>query len=204
MSDDLDNILDDALNDFEVEEETNTNVNNTSPTQESPLLNENENEDPDEAITKILEMMSENMEKLSNNPGGLLDDNPDAMFEEIFGEIDKKEGGLDNFMDGFLKNLLSKDILYGPFKELSASYPKFLSENKEKLSVEEFKSYSNQLSIINAIIKEYDGEENVDKIMKLLDDMEKCGNLPDDIIKNLSGGMPSLPGFSNPKDCTMS
>ena len=48
-----------------------------------------------------------------------------------------------------------------------------MSENKEKLSVEEFKSYSNQLSIINAIIKEYDGEENVDKIMKLLDDVSK-------------------------------
>lgn len=46
-----------------------------------------------------------------------------------------------------------------------------MSENKETLSAEEFQVYSRQLEIINEIIKEYDGEENVDKIMSLLDDV---------------------------------
>lgn len=34
--------------------------------------------------------------------------------------------------------------------------------------------------------------------------MEKCGKLPDAIVKNLTRDMPTLPGFDNPKGCTIS
>lgn len=41
-------------------------------------------------MNKILEMMSEDMQKFANDPNSMFDGDPESMFDEIFNELDKE------------------------------------------------------------------------------------------------------------------
>jgi len=45
---------------------------------------------------------------------------------------------MENVVDGMMKQLLSKDFMYEPMKDISERFPKWLAENKEKLNSEEY------------------------------------------------------------------
>ena len=81
-------------------------------------------------------------------------------------------------------------------------YPAWLSENKDKVSSEEYSRYEQQLGQMKAICTEFEAETETDteevkkerfsRIMDLMQSMEKLGLPP----KELTGDMVSTPSLS--------
>ena len=45
----------------------------------------------------------------------------------------------DAMIDGMMEQLMSKDLMYEPMKQVTQRFPSWLDENKSKLSKEEYK-----------------------------------------------------------------
>ena len=98
-----------------------------------------------------------------------------------------------------MQQLLSKEFLYEPLQEIAAKYPDWLAKNKGviptevpcesrrellTLSLQEYEKYSEQFGIIQEICRCYDAEpDNVEKIVELMQKMQKCGQPPSEIVK---------------------
>ena len=86
--------------------------------------------------------------------------------------------GLATALDSFLSNLLSKDVLYEPLQQISMRYPSFLAAaRQEGLAAQE-----------------------AERIMQLMQDMQKCGAPPPAIMRDIApdlrlgaDGMPEMP-----------
>ena len=59
--------------------------------------------------------------------------NPLKEFEKL---AEKKD--FDSVMNSMMKQLLSKEIMYEPVKEITEKYPEWLAENERKLYPKEF------------------------------------------------------------------
>lgn len=86
-----------------------------------------------------------------------------------------------------MQQLLSKEILYEPMKEIGERYPKWLEDHKSSLSEEDYKRYSHQYELIHELNGVYDSDPgNFTKIVELMQKMQECGHPPNDIVKELA------------------
>jgi len=60
----------------------------------------------------------------------------DDLIERMLKEFDSNSG-YQGLVQGMMKQLLSKEVLYEPMKEMRDKYPQWLKDNKEKLTREE-------------------------------------------------------------------
>eukprot|EP00252_Welwitschia_mirabilis_P002167 TRINITY_DN12078_c0_g1_i1.p1 TRINITY_DN12078_c0_g1~~TRINITY_DN12078_c0_g1_i1.p1 ORF type:complete len:254 (+),score=63.62 TRINITY_DN12078_c0_g1_i1:221-982(+) len=105
-------------------------------------------------------------------------------FEELGGSQD-----MQTVVDTMMHQLLSKEILYEPMKEIGEKYPQWLEAKKSSLSKEDFTRYTHQHSLIKQLCCVYETEpENFEKIVDLMQKMQDCGQPPNDIVKELTPG----------------
>lgn len=94
---------------------------------------------------------------------------------------------MESIVETMMQQLLSKEILYEPMKEIGERYPTWLEENKAKLTSEEYTRYSNQYSLIKDLNQVYEAEpDNFNKIVELMQKMQECGQPPNDIVQELA------------------
>jgi len=62
-------------------------------------------------------------------------------------------GNILPFMQEMMKQLLSKDILYTPVKELSDKYPAWLEEHKTALSSSDLQRYTKQSELMKQVCR---------------------------------------------------
>jgi len=75
-------------------------------------------------------------------------------------------------VDVIMQQLLSKDVLYQPMKDIGARYPEWLQENREKLEAEDVTRYEQQQEYIQQICELYETEpENFSKLMELIQEV---------------------------------
>lgn len=69
-----------------------------------------------------------------------------------------------------MKQLISKDVLYEPMKEMYEKYPGWLAANKGKLPAEEYQNYVKQYGYIEQIMYIYDskGDAGSGEVVKLM------------------------------------
>jgi hypothetical protein len=115
-----------------------------------------------------------------------------------------------NLVDSIMRQLLSKEVLYQPLKDIGERYPPWLEAHATALSVEEHTQYQKQYEFIKKICHVYEAEpDNFGKLMSLLQEMQECGQPPQEIINELSpaGESPLLPGFTGtanqPSECAV-
>ncbi|KAB2000605.1 hypothetical protein ES319_D12G243700v1 [Gossypium barbadense] len=217
QSDDLDQLLDSALDDFQ-------NLNLTSPPQREGGGDGEEKKQesgslpsgvvglgmglPDlkskkkgkqkvsseshvtEALDKMREQTRETIEGLESmsKPGGddfgedgLIDDWV-KQFEELSGSQD-----MESIVESMMQQLLSKEILHEPMKEIGERYPKWLEEHKSSLSKEEYERYSNQYELMKELNGVYENDpNNFTRIFDLMQKMQECGQPPNDIVQELA------------------
>lgn len=90
-------------------------------------------------------------------------------------------------METMMQQLLSKEILHEPMKEIGERYPKWLEEHKTSLSKEEYDRYSHQYELIRKLNEVYENDSgNFTKIVELMQKMQECGQPPNDIVKELA------------------
>lgn len=96
--------------------------------------------DIDHTISKLLNDMANTTDDDGDMAGG-----EEAMLKEMMKEFEKMGGGgvgvfdQDAVVDGMMQQLVSKDIMYEPMKQVTDRFPSWLEENKESLSDEEYK-----------------------------------------------------------------
>ncbi|XP_010463798.1 PREDICTED: peroxisome biogenesis protein 19-1-like [Camelina sativa] len=132
---------------------------------------------------KGLESISSSKQQPASDDDGMVEDFL-KQFEDLAGTKD-----LESIVETMMQQLLSKDILHEPMKEIGARYPKWLKENEASLSEEDYKRYSQQYKLIEELNVVYENEPNNSaKIMEIMQKMQECGQPPSDIVKEIDPG----------------
>jgi hypothetical protein len=85
--------------------------------------------------------------------------------EDFMAEILKQMGGsalgeggedFDKFLSGMMEQLVTKEILYQPMKDLDDQFPPWLEKNKEKVSKEDMERYTKQRSLVAEIVAKFE------------------------------------------------
>lgn len=107
---------------------------------------------------------------------------------------------MNSLVDGLMQHLLSKDVLYEPMREIGEKYPAWLASHRNTLAPDELQRYEKQLGYIRQICALYETSPNdFSRLMALLQEMQDCGQPPEDIVKELApggfgpDGLPVLP-----------
>lgn len=86
-----------------------------------------------------------------------------------------------------MQQLLSKEILHEPMKEIGERYPKWLEDHKASLSKEDYDRYLHQYELIKQLNEVYENDpSNFTKIVDLMQKMQECGQPPNDIVQELA------------------
>lgn len=89
-----------------------------------------------------------------------------------------------------MKQLLSRDLMYEPLKQICDKFPEWLALHRESLSQEEYVNHGLQYQTFQKLLAVYDTEpDNFPRIMELMFDMQNFGQPPADIIKDLAPGL---------------
>ncbi|XP_058086829.1 peroxisome biogenesis protein 19-1-like [Magnolia sinica] len=103
-------------------------------------------------------------------------------FEELAGSQD-----MESIVETMMQQLLSKEILHEPMREIGERYPKWLEEHKAGLSSEEYDRYCHQYELIKKLNEVYENDPtNFPKIVELMQKMQECGQPPNDIVQELA------------------
>lgn len=93
-------------------------------------------------------------------------------------------------MDSMMKQLLSKDVLEEPMREIGERYPAWLEANRSTLNPEDLARYTKQLKYIRQLCAVYDSDpDNFEAIVGLMQHMQECGQPPAEIVNELAPGL---------------
>ncbi|KHN44068.1 Peroxisome biogenesis protein 19-1 [Glycine soja] len=140
-----------------------------------------------EALNKLREQTKEALESIS--PPTADDLGKDALMEDWVKQFEQLAGSQDmeSIVETMMHQLLSKEILHEPMKEIAEKYPKWLEEHKSSLSKEEHERYSLQYELIRNLNEVYENDPgNFNKIVELMQKMQECGQPPNDIVQELA------------------
>ncbi|XP_021615022.1 peroxisome biogenesis protein 19-1 isoform X2 [Manihot esculenta] len=143
-----------------------------------------------EALDQLREQTREAVKGLESITGPKpVDLNKDAMMEDWVKQFEELAGSQDmeSIVETMMQQLLSKEILHEPMKEIGERYPKWLEEHKASLTTEEYERYTHQYELINRLNEVYENEpNNFTKIVDLMQKMQECGQPPNDIVQELA------------------
>ncbi|CAL1352196.1 unnamed protein product [Linum trigynum] len=143
-----------------------------------------------EALDKLMEQTKEavmGMESVTGSKAGA--DNKDAMVEDWVKQFEELASGQDmaSLVETMMQQLLSKEILHEPMKEIEGRYPTWLKDHESSLSKEDFERYSNQFELIKVLNEVYENDpNNYTRITELMQKMQECGQPPDEIIREFA------------------
>ncbi|GLJ04799.1 hypothetical protein SUGI_0003700 [Cryptomeria japonica] len=116
----------------------------------------------------------------------------EKMVEDLFKQFEDLGGSQDmqSMVATMMHQLLSKEILHEPMKEIGERYPKWLEAKKATISTEDYKRYSDQYELIKQLCQVYETQpDNFEKIVELMQKMQECGQPPSDIVQELAPGL---------------
>ncbi|KAL0959039.1 hypothetical protein HGRIS_014344 [Hohenbuehelia grisea] len=126
------------------------------------------------------------------------------------GEGGDNEEELAGMLENMMGQLMSKEILYDPLKELCEKYPTYLEENASKLPKPDIERYELQLASVRKIVSVFDepGYNESDpqtqvKVVEMMSEMQSYGSPPQELMGDLPpgylgpDGMPQLPEGCN-------
>ncbi|XP_044002917.1 peroxisomal biogenesis factor 19 isoform X2 [Aphidius gifuensis] len=182
--------------------------------------NDSDTNDFQAAIARALKGISATNENLQNAGPEMTEADLAAMFGQA--SIDEGPDGLFPFMQGMMQSLFSKEVLYPSLKELSDKYPAWLEEKKSTLSPEDLARYTKQLDLIQKVCLELEKEKEddtedikkkrFDVILALMQDMQSCGQPPEDLVGDQvispfdgegAPAMPALPPGLDQQNCSI-
>ncbi|XP_010258938.1 PREDICTED: peroxisome biogenesis protein 19-1-like isoform X2 [Nelumbo nucifera] len=144
-----------------------------------------------EALEKLREQTREVVRELESTTAkaGGDDLGKEKMIEDFVKQFEDLAGSQDmeSIVETMMQQLLSKEILHEPMKEIGERYPKWLEDHKPGLSKEEYDRYSHQYELIKELNAVYENDpSNFPKIVELMQKMQECGQPPNDIVQELA------------------
>ncbi|KAJ1830354.1 Peroxisome chaperone and import receptor [Coemansia sp. RSA 2711] len=119
-----------------------------------------------------------------------------GMLEELMQQLEQAgddDNGMGSLVDDVIGQLMSKEVLQQPLRELDAAYPKYLETHKQTLSSEDYGRYQQQHEYVKQILGLFaeckDDSVNDPRIVELLQKMQDCGQPPNELLKLLAPEM---------------
>lgn len=160
--------------------------------------------DVDRSIARTLEAISAQGGAGGGLPGGGADEMGENIIEQMMSEFHKlgEKDDMEDVVDGMMKQLLGRDIMYEPMKAVCDKFPAWLAEKREQLSAEDYERYGKMYQGFQRIVAVYETEpDNFARLMELMQDIQEYGQPPAEIIQDLApglefseDGMPNLGG----------
>ncbi len=148
----------------------------------------------------------------------------DNLFAGMGGKDGPAGGGAgfntDHFMEGMMEQLLSKELMYEPMKQVTDKFPEWLASKKGELSAEEWKQRNRQYDCFRRLVQAYESEEGgkeTSKLLEIMQEVQEYGQPPPEIINEIAPGLeldeeglpkmnggvlpPFLGGNPGPDDC---
>ncbi|AQK73269.1 peroxisomal biogenesis factor 19 [Zea mays] len=141
-----------------------------------------------EALEELTRETREAVRGLETATGSVPSLDDDAMMEEFVKQFQEFAGAqdMDSIVETMMQQLLSKEILHEPMKDIVEKYPKWLEDNKDKISKEEYGRYNNQLELMVKLIEVYENDpENMTRIFDIMQNMQECGQPPSDLVQDI-------------------
>ncbi|GAA5831705.1 hypothetical protein JCM3766R1_004984 [Sporobolomyces carnicolor] len=132
------------------------------------------------------------------------------------------EEGLQGMLDEMMKQLMSREMLYEPLKELSEKYPAYLASARSTLSATDLERYEKQHAIVVSIVSKFEepgadkplekqseqekerSSERTEEVVELVAKMNECGAPPKEIMGEMPPGMELGPdGVPKIPECTI-
>ncbi len=169
-----------------------------------------QHEQMEETMSKLFKQLSQNM-----NDGDLNDNDFSGLGDDFMKQMAKEwestmngNGGEDQeevvgqVVDGMMKQLLSKEFMYEPMKDICNQFPKWLAENKQKIDEKEYERYGTQYQYFQRIVHIYEYDpNNVARLTELMQEIQEFGQPPPELIKELApdldfdkDGIPKMDG----------
>jgi peroxin-19 len=173
---------------------------------------------PAKPLTKSNKVLEESFNKINSNTESVKDhpnlDGMEQMMQELEGmmqneNFDELFGVIYFYLhQGIMNELISKDLLEEPMRDLEKQYPEWLSLNKLKITEDEFSRYNSQYLVIvriNQVFDKSDKELNSEEsklVTDMMAEMQKFGSPPDGMmnIMNPSEGTDQT-GEEMPPEC---
>ncbi|KAH9504241.1 Peroxisome chaperone and import receptor [Bulinus truncatus] len=158
-----------------------------------------------ETVEKTLSGLNLNAENLQGDP------NQQELWEQLAETLGAEGGGpgmeeglgaMSGMFQNMVKQLLSKELLYQPLKEVSQKYQDYLEEKQHDLDPEKLMVYRKQLEIIEKVVEHLDGdsedhsleEKNArfEVLLDLLQRMHELGAPPQEVVGEGNMVMPNF------------
>lgn len=156
-------------------------------------------------VVQTLKMLGEASRGMAGFETAKIEEAGETMMEDMIAQFEAlgEKEDYNEVIDGVMRQLLSKDLMYEPTKQICEKFPEWLALHKKNLSDQEYDNYGNQYMTFQKILAVYDIEpDNFPRLMELMYDMQAFGQPPAAIIKDLApglqfdeNGMPIMPNM---------
>ena len=153
MDNDLETLLNETLDEF--------------PGQDKQDLNEDFIKQFSQNIQESLK--TETIKETLSNIRSEKEENVDDILDNLNSLMDNVE--LDSLLANVMDQIVSKELLYEPLKDLASKYPDYLSKAKDTIPLEDYNRFEKQYKIVSEIIAIYDVEDDPVKVMQLMQDV---------------------------------
>ncbi|KAI8997306.1 Pex19 protein family-domain-containing protein [Pilobolus umbonatus] len=154
-----------------------------------------------DAIGKTMNKLKDSSKEVDSSMAG---ESEEAFMAELMKQMESlaDTGDFENVLEGMMGQLMSKELLYEPIKDLCAKYPVWLKDNKGKVEQAEYDNYAQQHKICQEIVAKYESptfnendEAQAKVIMDLMTKMQDLGQPPASLLDDMAPGM----NFNNPE-----
>ncbi|KAI5273414.1 Pex19-domain-containing protein [Aureobasidium subglaciale] len=116
-----------------------------------------------------------------------------------FPSMDGDSGDFNSMLMGMMEQLVNKDILYEPMKELHDNFPEWLEKNKDSTSKEDLDRYKAQQAVVKDIVDRFekkgysdDNKEDSDYIVDKMQQMQAAGAPPPGLVGDMNAAQDML------------
>jgi len=162
------------------------------------------------SIREAMEKLESSENAMQSESGAAGDESLEALLKQLsgaLGEGEGEEGEFQGLLESMMSQLMSKEVLYEPLKELHDKFPSYLSDNASTLSSPDKSRYEAQYQCVTKIVQIFEdpaySDEDTEKgkeVVQLMNEMQSHGSPPSEIMGPLppgfdlgSDGLPKVP-----------
>lgn len=159
----------------------------------------------DREVVQTLQMIGSAQGDMKGMEAGKMEEAGESMMESMMAQYEQlaEKEDYNEVIDGVMRQLLSKDLMYEPTSQICEKFPEWLAIHRKNLSPSEYNNYGKLYQSFQKVLAVYDTEpDNFPRLMELMFDMQQYGQPPADIIRDLApglkfdeNGMPIMPNM---------
>ena len=131
-------------------------------------------------VASTLRLLAENSSELEGMDTAAAETMGETLMQNMMKQFEKlgEKEDFHEVIDGMMKQLLSKDVLYGPMKQVTEAFPEWLAINEEKMSEEEYNRFGHMYQGYQRVIAVFESEpNNIPRIVELMQALQEHGQV---------------------------